>query len=242
MRNFKFGNRSRDRNDFPRRDFGGRDSRRPSMHDAVCDDCGRDCQVPFRPSGEKPVYCNDCFDKKGGRDSNRPMRRDSRRRSYGGRDSGKSPQSNINDRSISKLTEKIEILNAKLEKIINLLTSTGAGEPTSAEDATKKNKKSISTKTEEVTEVLPPVADEGTDLISDKPQEKAKSKPKKKAKSKVDTRSETKSKVAEKSQPVDESKAKGKITPADTAGPDNESSGDQSTEEKEESPKETKLE
>jgi len=31
------------------------------MHDAVCSSCGKNCQVPFQPSGEKPVYCSDCF-------------------------------------------------------------------------------------------------------------------------------------------------------------------------------------
>jgi CxxC-x17-CxxC domain-containing protein len=31
------------------------------MFPAVCDDCGRDTMVPFQPSGNKPVYCSDCF-------------------------------------------------------------------------------------------------------------------------------------------------------------------------------------
>jgi len=31
------------------------------MHDATCAGCGKPCQVPFKPSGEKPVYCSDCF-------------------------------------------------------------------------------------------------------------------------------------------------------------------------------------
>ena len=31
------------------------------MFRAVCDDCGASCQVPFRPTGERPVYCRDCF-------------------------------------------------------------------------------------------------------------------------------------------------------------------------------------
>jgi CxxC-x17-CxxC domain-containing protein len=44
------------------------------MFSAVCDNCGNDCQVPFRPSGEKPVYCSNCFDKtsdRGGRNESR---------------------------------------------------------------------------------------------------------------------------------------------------------------------------
>ena len=42
------------------------------MHDVVCDKCKKPCQVPFKPSSDKPVYCNDCFKKDGnsGRSSN----------------------------------------------------------------------------------------------------------------------------------------------------------------------------
>ena len=31
------------------------------MHDATCAACGVSTQVPFRPSGDRPVYCRDCF-------------------------------------------------------------------------------------------------------------------------------------------------------------------------------------
>ena len=31
------------------------------MFPAVCATCGRDKTVPFQPSGEKPVYCRECF-------------------------------------------------------------------------------------------------------------------------------------------------------------------------------------
>jgi CxxC-x17-CxxC domain-containing protein len=32
-----------------------------TMHDAICDSCGRETQVPFVPTSGKPVYCSDCF-------------------------------------------------------------------------------------------------------------------------------------------------------------------------------------
>ena len=41
------------------------------MHSATCATCGKQCQVPFQPSGEKPVYCSDCFQ---GQRSSRPSR------------------------------------------------------------------------------------------------------------------------------------------------------------------------
>lgn len=58
------------------RGFGGGRGRseRPEMFSTTCDQCGKDCEVPFRPSGDKPVYCSDCFESKrddGGRDSGR---------------------------------------------------------------------------------------------------------------------------------------------------------------------------
>lgn len=34
------------------------------MHPAVCAECGAETEVPFKPSGEKPVYCRDCFQSK----------------------------------------------------------------------------------------------------------------------------------------------------------------------------------
>ena len=36
--------------------------RRPrEMHKATCGDCGNECEIPFEPRNDKPVYCNDCF-------------------------------------------------------------------------------------------------------------------------------------------------------------------------------------
>ena len=41
------------------------------MFSATCSSCGREAQVPFRPSGAKPVYCSDCFTNQRGSSSNR---------------------------------------------------------------------------------------------------------------------------------------------------------------------------
>ncbi|MDU4960526.1 MAG: zinc-ribbon domain containing protein [Sporomusaceae bacterium] len=43
---------------------GGRQQR--EMHEATCAACGVQTQVPFRPSGDRPVYCSDCFRQNGG--------------------------------------------------------------------------------------------------------------------------------------------------------------------------------
>ena len=39
--------------------FQGRIER--EMHPAVCHTCGTSTTVPFKPTGEKPVYCRNCY-------------------------------------------------------------------------------------------------------------------------------------------------------------------------------------
>ncbi len=41
-----------------RRSFGPRE-----MHKAVCADCKVECEVPFKPTEGRPVYCQECFPK-----------------------------------------------------------------------------------------------------------------------------------------------------------------------------------
>ncbi len=41
--------------------YGSRDRGPREMFSATCSSCGREAQVPFRPTSGKPVYCNDCF-------------------------------------------------------------------------------------------------------------------------------------------------------------------------------------
>lgn len=81
-RDRRFGSR-----DSGNRSFGARDNNaRPMMFQTVCDDCGNNCEVPFKPSGAKPVYCSNCFEKHGGnersdRNENRYDRNDRPERS-----------------------------------------------------------------------------------------------------------------------------------------------------------------
>jgi len=34
------------------------------MHKAVCSECKKECEVPFKPTPGKPVFCRDCYAKK----------------------------------------------------------------------------------------------------------------------------------------------------------------------------------
>ena len=57
------------RDERPSRKFNRGSSDRPErssrleMFEVTCDKCKRRCEVPFKPSGERPVYCRDCFRK-----------------------------------------------------------------------------------------------------------------------------------------------------------------------------------
>jgi CxxC-x17-CxxC domain-containing protein len=44
--------------------YGG--SRERTMTQVTCSSCGRAAEVPFVPSGDRPVYCSDCFSQQGG--------------------------------------------------------------------------------------------------------------------------------------------------------------------------------
>lgn len=89
MKNFKSGN---DKRGGFGRDRGGRDDRsqrggdKPTfygksrggdrstdrevrMFKAVCSDCKKSCDVPFKPSSDKPVFCRDCFSAKRDRET-----------------------------------------------------------------------------------------------------------------------------------------------------------------------------
>lgn len=39
----------------------GTDQHGRQLHDVKCSKCGKQTQVPFKPSGDRPVYCRDCY-------------------------------------------------------------------------------------------------------------------------------------------------------------------------------------
>lgn len=43
--------------------------REQRMFKAVCSDCKKTCEVPFKPSSDKPVFCRDCFSAKRDRET-----------------------------------------------------------------------------------------------------------------------------------------------------------------------------
>lgn len=97
-----------------KRSFGGnRGGGHPQMHDAICDNCGKPCQLPFKPTGDKPVYCRDCFAKMGGGEK-RFERNDAPRLAFKKFDGQREAASSKAD---------LDALNAKLDKILALLSA-----------------------------------------------------------------------------------------------------------------------
>jgi|GEM_PF-808540 len=98
-----------------RRSFGGDRGFDKPMFPAVCVECGERCQVPFKPTNGKPVYCTNCFrrdERPGGdRPSFQPRRDDRPQRDNRFEGPAKS-HDNRND---------FEQLNRKLDAIIELL-------------------------------------------------------------------------------------------------------------------------
>src|SRR3990167_9655164 len=67
------------RDDEPLRSYrNSRDERKPEMHTVTCGDCGDECQIPFEPKFNRPVYCSECFQKHKPQESGDRYSRDER--------------------------------------------------------------------------------------------------------------------------------------------------------------------
>lgn len=129
---------------------------------AVCADCGRDCDLPFKPSGSRPVYCRDCFKKHSPEESGGERyesRGDSRRggdrpmfsavcdncdktcqlpfepkqgkevfcsRCFEDKEKGADMTKRKSNGNGAQANSQMDAINAKLDKILNLLSNTKA--------------------------------------------------------------------------------------------------------------------
>lgn len=150
------------------RRFGSRNAGRPMMHQATCGKCGRDCEVPFRPTGSRPVFCSECFDKQGDRNTGKFAGNSFSRPHFGdkrmfGAVCGKcgnkcqvpfQPRSDkpvycnacfgkgerVGNKSPDQFKQQFEILNVKLDRILKVLAPNAFSEAVPVE---KKSKKKI---------------------------------------------------------------------------------------------------
>jgi CxxC-x17-CxxC domain-containing protein len=79
------------------------------MHQATCATCGKSCEVPFRPTGERPVYCRDCFSGTAGAPQS-AGRREYPKRPFPPMPAPQAPDPRIDDvlRQLVKVQDKLE--------------------------------------------------------------------------------------------------------------------------------------
>ncbi len=129
-KNFGREKRSEGGSRFGKKDSGrdsgfGRRERSFEMHKVTCAKCHKPCEVPFKPRGDKPVYCSDCFRN----DGNNEGRSDSseRRNDYTQKESS-SPAVDYQE-DLDEINEKLDSLDEKLdeldEKMQKIITSLG---------------------------------------------------------------------------------------------------------------------
>ena len=190
---------------------GGRDGGRPAMHHAVCEECGNDCEVPFKPTGSRPVFCSNCFGKqqgdsaprrndfgggerherrdrvsfddrqmfdatcdKCGNDCQVPFRPTPGKEIFCNNCFGKGGDRS-NDRKSSasaspELLEKINMLNSKVDKLMEMLGGKAVEktEEPKAEKKATKAKKEVKAKEDVVEEVKPSKAKAEKKVAKDK--------------------------------------------------------------------------
>lgn len=92
--------------------YGSRDSGK-QMFKAICAECGETAEVPFRPSGGKPVLCKRCF-----QSDERAPRARSERGGYGKSKFPPKRQFDGGSRDRDQVEKRLGEMNAKLDLII----------------------------------------------------------------------------------------------------------------------------
>lgn len=101
---------------------GGRGNDRPEMHRATCSDCGKGCEVPFRPTGDKPVFCSDCFENKRDGGSNDRGGRSFEKRDSQPRFGDRRPSQNEGGNGGADYKAELRQINETLAKILKVLS------------------------------------------------------------------------------------------------------------------------
>jgi len=104
-----------------------------TMHSATCAQCNKPCEVPFKPTGNKPVLCSNCFAEQSESRPERGNRNMGSNKSFGERSSYSAPASH----SCAGGEKKLEIIASKLDRIIELLSSGGNSKKPAVETVVK---------------------------------------------------------------------------------------------------------
>jgi CxxC-x17-CxxC domain-containing protein len=123
MKDFKGSGRG---GGFEKRSFGGRGGNRggskpwekgrgdrQEMFKVRCAECGKETEVPFRPTGDRPVYCRDCF-----ADKQDDGPRDFKKKDFSRRREGGAPESN---KGIDNLKAEVHLLHKKIDSLTGMI-------------------------------------------------------------------------------------------------------------------------
>lgn len=122
---------------FHKKSFGN--DRPTVMHQAVCSECGNACEVPFRPTGEKPVYCNNCFSIKRAEGGDQRPRRGFNDRGpkkiFGDRPTPRpnfsaTPSNDETKKQLAEISGKLDRLVSIMDKMYSASKPTAAVTPT----------------------------------------------------------------------------------------------------------------
>ena len=116
----RFGDRRPSRPGFDRPSrpqFGGARREAVELFDTICSKCGNACQVPFRPNGQKPVYCRGCFGSpsKGLAGRENFVRRDVPVNSFAPRN---------DNHEIIELKQQIDAMSVKIDRVLRMIEAT----------------------------------------------------------------------------------------------------------------------
>ena len=109
------------------RSGGDRRGGRIELFPAVCAECKKNCEVPFRPTGDKPVYCRDCFGKQRqipGRNSNGAdgPRPDFQKTAMPQREQQPEYAKPQNNDGINALKRQLDSLESKVNRVLELMS------------------------------------------------------------------------------------------------------------------------
>ena len=108
--------------------FRGGDNRDRQMFQATCSNCGKPCEVPFKPTGDKPVFCNDCFNKKRDQSDTRMSRSEfggnGPKRDFSASRDPRAPYKPAQDNN--NISKQLSDISAKLDRLISALDKKNA--------------------------------------------------------------------------------------------------------------------
>ena len=99
--------------------------RPPQLFPAICSECGKACQLPFRPNGQKPVYCNDCF-------SRNKAKAPAAAGNFTPKTFQPAPASNsqpARDNRIDEIKKQLDAVQSKLDSILQAVSTPKRTEP-----------------------------------------------------------------------------------------------------------------